>query len=140
VTRTLTNDKNFMELIIPGRKVNIIFSVCHIGKFSETTDCLQDEIIVFVNKIVKIVHECAKRWGGNPANNNGDRYILTWKLPSRDDLNKKMNRSNSIKSLPSLDDISQIVPDMKLVKPYAPWLKEKDEIEEFEDLRESNFE
>lgn len=40
VTKTLTYDERFIELNIPGRKVNIIFSVCKIRQFSETTDCL----------------------------------------------------------------------------------------------------
>jgi class 3 adenylate cyclase len=87
-----------MELNIPGRKVNVIFSVCQIRKFSETTECLQDEIIVFVNKIVKIVHECARVWGGVPVNNNGDRYILTWRLPTVSDC-KKLEPQLSSRSL-----------------------------------------
>lgn len=40
-----------------------------------------DEIIVFVNKIVKIVHECSKHWEGSPNKNFGDKYLITWKLP-----------------------------------------------------------
>ena len=86
VTRTLTYDEKFMELLIPGKKVNMIFSVCHIRKFSETTECLLDEIIVFVNKIVKIVHVCGERWDGIPSNNSGETYLLTWKLPTEADL------------------------------------------------------
>ena len=88
VSRALTGDERFMELQIPGKKVRMIFSICQIRQFSETTECLQDEIIVFVNKIVKIVHECAKRWEGIPTNNNGDRYVLTWKLPTSEDVRK----------------------------------------------------
>lgn len=95
VSRTLTYDERFMELQIPGRKVNIIFSICQIRQFSETTECLQDEIIVFVNKIVKIVHECAKRWDGIPTNNNGDTYILSWRLPCKSDVTKKVNLESS---------------------------------------------
>ena len=101
VSRTLTYDERFMELLIPGRKVNMIFSVCQIRKFSETTECLLDEIIVFVNKIVKIVHECAKRWDGISTNNNGDKYILSWKLPTKEDCKNKYGRSGSGRSLKS---------------------------------------
>jgi len=131
-----------MELLIPGRKVNMIFSVCHIRKFSETTECLLDEIIVFVNKIVKIVHECGKRWDGIPSNNNGDKYILTWKLPTQADVQQKFNRKTTLRSANSASmegEVSALIPEMKIVKPYAPWLKESDEIEEFEDLREADF-
>lgn len=70
-----------MDLMIPGRKINVVFSVCRIRQFTETTESLQDEIIVFVNKIVKIIHEVAKRWEGAPAKNYGDKYLLIWKLP-----------------------------------------------------------
>ena len=86
VSRALTYDERFMELNIPGRKIKVIFSVCQIRKFAETTECLQDEIIVFVNKIVKIVHECTKVWDGSPINNNGDKYILSWRLPTPSDI------------------------------------------------------
>ena len=48
-----------MDLSRPGKKVEIVFSICRIRKFTDTTECLQEEIIVFVNKIVRIVHLCA---------------------------------------------------------------------------------
>jgi hypothetical protein len=40
VTRTLTGDERFMELQIPGRKVDVIFAICQIKQFSETTESL----------------------------------------------------------------------------------------------------
>jgi class 3 adenylate cyclase len=53
-----------------------------VRQFTETTESLQDEIIVFVNKIVKIVHECAEKWEGEHTKNYGDKYLLTWNLPT----------------------------------------------------------
>lgn len=79
---TLTNNEDFMDLMVPGQKMHMIFSVCRIRQFTETTESLQDEIIVFVNKIVKIIHEVAKRWDGQPAKNYGEKYLLIWKLPT----------------------------------------------------------
>lgn len=97
-----------------------------------------DEIIVFVNKIVKIVHECAKVWDGVPTNNNGDKYILTWKLPTQADCKARMHRTSSGRSLASNEDTMQVMPaDIKMIKPDAPWMKE--EIDEFEDLRENDL-
>ena len=111
----------------------MIFSICQIRQFSETTECLQDEIIVFVNKIVKIVHECAKRWEGVPTNNNGDRYVLTWKLPTVDDVRKAQESilppANAGEEAPILD--------FKTPRIYAPWMKE--EPEDFEDLKEEEI-
>lgn len=74
-----------MDLNLPGKKVELVFSICRIRQFTETTDCLQDEIIVFVNKIVKIIHDVSARWDGVPTKNSGDKYLLTWKLPSLED-------------------------------------------------------
>jgi class 3 adenylate cyclase len=68
-----------------GKKAELVFSICRIRQFTETTECLQDEIIVFVNKIVKIIHECTRRWDGKPTKNFGERYLLTWRVPSYSD-------------------------------------------------------
>lgn len=38
-----------------------------------------------MNKIVKIIHECAKKWSGKPTKNYGDKYLLTWRVPSYQD-------------------------------------------------------
>jgi len=38
-----------------------------------------------VNKIVKIIHECTRRWDGKPTKNFGERYLLTWRVPSYSD-------------------------------------------------------
>ena len=73
-----------MDLSIPGKKVEIVYSICRIRQFTDTTECLQEEIIVFVNKIVKIIHLCTQHWEGKPTKNYGERYMITWKLPGYD--------------------------------------------------------
>ncbi len=39
---------------------------------------------MFVNKIVKIIHEVCSVWEGMPTKNYGEKYLLTWKLPALD--------------------------------------------------------
>lgn len=34
-----------------------------------------------MNKIVKIIHECTKKWDGKATKNYGDKYLLTWRIP-----------------------------------------------------------
>jgi hypothetical protein len=48
---------------------------------------------VFINKIVKIIHECAKKWDGIPTNNNGDIYVMCWRLPQIEDVKKSYRGS-----------------------------------------------
>jgi hypothetical protein len=74
-----------MDLMMPGQKVELVFSICRIQHFAVTTDCLMTEIIVFVNKIVKVIHLCTQQWDGSPSKNYGDKYMLVWKLPEYKD-------------------------------------------------------
>lgn len=74
-----------MDLTMKGRNIDLVFSVCRIKQFTDTTECMGDEIIVFVNKIVKIIHECTKKWEGKPTKNYGEKFLLTWRLPKMED-------------------------------------------------------
>ena len=119
----------------------MIFSVCQIRKFSETTECLQIEIFVYINKIVKIIHECAKKWDGLPTNNNGDRYVMCWRLPTQEDIKKSLHgsaRSSTKFDGEGKENALMSEPIEKVHKDYAPWIK--DEYDEFENLQESDFE
>lgn len=115
----------------------MIFSICQIRQFSETTECLQDEIIVFVNKIVKIIHECAKKWDGVPTNNNGDRYVLSWRLPTVQDVAKKAVPIESGRGDASEEAPLVGLSEAKTPRPDAPWIR--DEPDEFEDLQEGDI-
>ena len=84
ISESLTQTDYGIDLSKPGRKVEIVYSICRIRKFTDTTECLQAEIMVFVNKIVRTIHLCAQTWDGRPTKNYGDRFMITWKLLSFD--------------------------------------------------------
>lgn len=54
------------------------------------TEILQEEITVFVNTIVDIVHKVGETWSGLPTNNFGDRYLIMWRLPTEEDVKKSI--------------------------------------------------
>lgn len=89
--------------------MELVFSICRIRQFTETTECLQDEIIVFVNKIVKIIHECTRRWDGKPTKNFGERYLLTWRVPSYADAVDMVKAENADTNI----NLDQTVKQMK---------------------------
>ena len=64
--------------MIPGRKIFTTIVYCKIKNFTAVTECLQEEAMVFLNKISHIVHECAAHWGGYVDKNLGDSIILTF--------------------------------------------------------------
>lgn len=130
-------------MLIPGRKVNMIFSFCQIRQFSETTELLQEEIIVFVNTIVEIIHKVGQQWEGVPTNNSGDRYVITWRLPTMEDAKKAIEAaekedqveeddSNKDEHGEEVKSSSNMLSNYKEPRPDAPWLK--DEVDDFEDL------
>ena len=102
VAQTLTNNEDYMDLMVPGQQMHMIFSVCRIKLFTETTESLQDEIIVFVNKIVKIIHEVANKWEGQPAKNYGEKFLLVWKLPTAMDKDTLQNIEQLKSARPAL--------------------------------------
>jgi class 3 adenylate cyclase len=54
-------------------------------------ECIQEESVKFLNKIIQILHQCAEKWDGWANKSEGDRYILTWKLPAIDDSDNEKN-------------------------------------------------
>jgi class 3 adenylate cyclase len=51
--------------------VDAIFGFCDIRQFTDVTECLQEEVMVFVNQIGKIVHSAVHRLGGAANKNIG---------------------------------------------------------------------
>ena len=42
--------------MIPGKKIIGIFGFCDIRNFTDATEVLQEEVMLFVNEIAEIVH------------------------------------------------------------------------------------
>ena len=69
-----------LNLLSSGRKITSIFGFCDIRQFTDTTECLQEEVMLFVNRIAEVVHEIVVQCGGAANKNIGDAFLLTWKL------------------------------------------------------------
>jgi len=60
--------------------VEAIFGFCDIRNFTDATEVLQDQVMVFVNRIAGVVHSCINEFFGSPNKNIGDAFLLTWRL------------------------------------------------------------
>lgn len=58
-----------------------IFAFCDIRQFTNTTEALQERVMLFVNDIAKIVHGIAIEYLGIPNKNIGDAFLILWKIP-----------------------------------------------------------
>jgi class 3 adenylate cyclase len=70
-----------LDPLIPGKRVDAIFGFCDIRRFTDATECLQEDVMVFVNTVGHLVHSATHRLGGAANKNIGDAFLLTWKLP-----------------------------------------------------------
>ena len=63
-----------------GTLITSVFGFCDIRKFTDTTECLQEEVMTYVNKLGELVHGCTHAYYGMANKNVGDAFLLTWKV------------------------------------------------------------
>lgn len=72
--------KDVLFLNKQGGTVSCIFMFCDIRQFTDATECLQEEVFVFTNKIAAVVHSICHSYGGSANKNIGDAFLLSWIL------------------------------------------------------------
>ena len=66
---------------VGGRHMNAIYGFCDIRNFTDATECLQKQVMNYVNEIADVVHGIVVRYAGAPNKNVGDAFLLVWSLP-----------------------------------------------------------
>lgn len=74
------NSGGRLNLMGSGTMIRSIFGFCDVRQFTDTTECLQEEVMLFVNRIAHILHSIVVQCSGNANKNIGDAFLLTWKL------------------------------------------------------------
>ena len=69
-----------LNLMGAGTMIESIFGFCDVRQFTDTTECLQEEVMLFVNRIAHILHGIVVQCSGAANKNIGDAFLLTWKL------------------------------------------------------------
>lgn len=73
-----------VDPMLPGVKQYAIFGFCDIRNFTDTTEILQEEVMLFVNRIAYIVHKTVDKYQGVANKNIGDAFLLLWKFEKED--------------------------------------------------------
>jgi class 3 adenylate cyclase len=68
-----------VDPMIPGNKIVAIFGFCDIRRFTDTTEILQEDVMLFVNEIADLVHGIVDSLSGAANKNIGDAFLLAWK-------------------------------------------------------------
>ena len=99
-----------MNPMIPGKKVMAIYGFCDIRNFTDTTEVLQEQVMIFVNEVAEIVHEITAEYMGSANKNIGDAFLLVWKIDSSY-TKRKYNASTGTYDLELINnrEVNQIV-------------------------------
>lgn len=73
-----------VDPMIPGTKIVAVFGFCDIRQFSEVTEVLQEDVMLFVNEVADIVHTMVDQFSGAANKNIGEAFLLVWKFNEDD--------------------------------------------------------
>nr|BCL77501.1 bifunctional adenylyl cyclase/cAMP phosphodiesterase [Anthoceros agrestis] len=106
--------------MIPGKKIRACFGFCDIRNFTDATECLQEEVMMFVNKIAEVVHNKVILHHGFPNKNIGDAFLIVWKKTISDTTSSKTRGiSFADRALRSFLDIIQAVETSQTLADFA---------------------
>ncbi len=83
IAKNMSGDEGKLKLLGGGQMIHSIFGFCDVRQFTDTTECLQEEVMLFVNRIGHILHSIVVQCSGAANKNIGDAFLLTWKLEER---------------------------------------------------------
>lgn len=87
-------NKNMLMLTSQGSTVSCIFVFCDIRQFTDATECLQEEVFVFTNRIAAVVHSICHSYGGSANKNVGDAFLVVWLLDDESGSGQRFSRSS----------------------------------------------
>jgi len=83
IAKNMSGEGGKLRLLGGGNMIHSIFGFCDVRQFTDTTECLQEEVMLFVNRIGHILHSIVVQCAGAANKNIGDAFLLTWKLEER---------------------------------------------------------
>jgi len=78
-------DSAGVDGMVPGSRVEAIIGVARIGDFSTATEVLKSNVMTFVNQIAEIVHGVVSEFHGAANKNNGDTFMVVWRISGLED-------------------------------------------------------
>jgi len=89
ISANLANsEKAGLDLMLKGKKRECAYGFCDIRQFTDTVECLQDQVMLFTNSVGEIVHQACHDNRGEPNKNIGDAFLIVWRPRSLGDHSK----------------------------------------------------
>jgi len=116
IGKNMDDDSATVNAMIPGNKVEAVFGFCDIRNFTDTTEVLQDKVMVFVNQVAEIVHNIVDTWHGAANRNIGDAFLIVWRM--REDFSKAVRTKVGDMSVMSFVEVVAAINKSAVLKDY----------------------
>jgi len=91
-----SKDSALVDAMIAGSRVECIIGTARIQDFSTATEVLQAKVMTFVNQIAEIVHGVVDEFHGAANKNNGETFLLVWRISELDEPMRARNAEMSL--------------------------------------------
>lgn len=108
-----------VDPMIPGKKKCAIYGFCDIRNFTDSTEQLQEDVMVFVNNIGEVVHSMVDRFAGAANKNIGDAFLLVWKINEKKYTIDESDNTISYKDM----EYMRILADFSIISFMKIWAK-----------------
>lgn len=116
IGKNMDDDSATVNAMIPGNKVEAVFGFCDIRNFTDTTEVLQDKVMVFVNQVAEIVHTIVETWHGAANRNIGNAFLIVWRM--REHFTQKMRTKMAEMSIISFVQVVAAINKSAVLKDY----------------------
>lgn len=116
IGKNMDDDSATVNAMIPGNKVEAVFGFCNIRNFTDTTEVLQDKVMVFVNQVAEIVHTIVDTWHGAANRNIGDAFLIIWRM--REDFTAEIRAKMAEMSVVSFIQVVAAINKSAVLKDY----------------------
>jgi len=116
IGKNMDDESATVNAMIAGSKVEAVFGFANIRNFTDTTEVLQDKVMVFVNQVAEIVHNIVDTWHGAANRNIGDAFLIVWRI--RDTFTKHDKRKIGDMSVISFVQVVAAINKSAVLKDY----------------------
>jgi len=72
-----------VNIMVPGRKMEAIIGFCEMRNLSSVLVTLEEDALLFINRISEFVHEIVDEYHGAPNKNMGCSFLLVWRYDDK---------------------------------------------------------
>ena len=128
ITDTITSQYDDVRMQTDGYKTMAIFGFCDVRDFTEMTQVLQEDIMLYVNQIARLVHSHVDKYLGSSNKNLGEAFLLVWMIPddcigyhdsNANDIFVMKKRKSSIYAELALTSFVEVIVDLQCSKEIA---------------------